>query len=281
MTRVPVAAPAPGGNACAGLDTAERSLLVGLADRYLVARDGFTGFLEWTGRYAERGLAFLPSGWREVLHARAREALAWAWQRATTGMDREPTGRAAPTRLYRLLTAGSGAVTGAAGLPGVLADLPTSTLLVLRSLASIARERGLDIGDADVQAACLEAFAYGGPTDDDDDSDLAFWSARAAVPVLAEMLPQVAARLSGRLAVMLPARAVPLVAVAASAGVNWHFTGFFQEVGDILLALLPLERRHGRERVRACFDAVIRERRDAVQAAAPRSGRARGGSATF
>jgi hypothetical protein len=245
------------------MDAAELAHLTALAERYLIARDGFTGFLEWTGHYAERGLAFLPTGWREDLHVRARAALAWAWQRAIAGMDRAPTGRAAPTRLFRLLTAGSGAVTGAAGLAGVLADLPTSTLLVLRSLATIARERGLDIGAADVQAACLEAFAHGGPTEADDDADLAFWSARAAAPMVAEMLPQVAARLSGRLAVMLPARAVPLVAVAASAGVNWHFTGFFQEVGDILLALLPLQRRYGRAPVRACFEALVRQRRAA------------------
>ncbi len=251
----------PGSNACAGFDAAEQALLGELADRYLVARGGFTAFLEWAGQYAERGLAFLPPEWREALHARARAALAWAWQRATTGMDRPPTGRAAPARLYRLLAAGSGAVTGAAGLPGVLADLPTSTLLVLRSLAAIARARGLNIRAADVQTACLEAFTFGGPTDEDDDADLAFWSARAAVPVLADMLPQVAARLSARLALMLPARAVPLVAVAASAGVNWQFAGFFQEVGDILLALLPLERLHGRTRVRACFEAMVRERR--------------------
>ncbi len=245
------------------MDADELALLAALAGRYLRARDGFTGFLEWAGQHTERGLAFLPVGWREQLHARARTALAWAWQRAVAGMDRAPTRRAAPTRLFRLLTAGSGAVTGAAGLAGVLADLPASTLLVLRSLATIARARGLDIGAADVQAACLEAFAYGGPTDDDDDADLAFWSARAAAPMVAEMLPQVAARLSGRLAAMLPTRAVPLVAVAASAGVNWHFTGFFQEVGDILLAMLPLQRQHGRARVRACFAALVREQRAA------------------
>jgi hypothetical protein len=248
---------------CAGLGTAEQALLAELADRYVAARGGFTAFMNWAGQYAERGLSSLPAGWRETLHARARDALGWAWKRAITGMDREHTGRVAPTWFYRLLTAGSGAVTGAVGLPGVLADLPTSTLLVLRSLATIAREQGLDIAAADVQAACLEAFAFGGPTDEDDDADLAFWSARAAVPVFAEMLPQVAARLSGRLAVMLPVRAVPLVSVAASAGVNWHFTGFFQEMGDILLALLPLERRHGRVQVRACFESMVRERRAA------------------
>ena len=145
MSPLPVPAPAQGGNACGGMDADELALLATLADRYLAARDGFTGFLEWAGQYAERGLAFLPADWRAALHARAREALAWAWQRAIAGMDRAPTGRAAPTRLFRLLTAGSGAVTGAAGLAGVLADLPASTLLVLRSLAAIARARGLDI----------------------------------------------------------------------------------------------------------------------------------------
>ena len=262
MSGLPTVA-VPGGNACAGLDAAERAMLIELADRYLAARGGFTMFLNWAGQFAERGLASLPAGWRETLHARAREALSWAWQGAIAGMGSKRTGRAMPARLYRLLTAGSGAITGAVGLPGVLADLPASTLLVLRSLAAIAREQGLDIRAADVQAACLEAFAFGGPTDADDDADLAFWSSRAAVPVFAEMLPQVASRLSGRLAVMLPVRAVPMVAVAASAGVNWHFTGFFQEMGDILLTLLPLERRRGRAQVRACFEAVVRERRAA------------------
>lgn len=263
MSGLPVLSPRSGENACAGLDAEERTLLADLADRYIGARSGFTTFLDWAGQYVERGLASLPAGWRDTLHARAREALTWAWKRAITGMGRERSARAMPARFYRLLTAGSGAMTGVAGLAGVLADLPTSTLLVLRSLAALAQEQGLDIAAPDVQAACLEAFAFGGPTDEDDDADLAFWSARAAVPMFAEMLPQVAGRLSSRLAVMLPARAVPLVAVAASAGVNWHFTGFFQEMGDILLTLLPLERRHGRARVRVCFEAVVRERRAA------------------
>ena len=262
MSGGPVPLAGPGGEG-GGLGAEAEARLVELAERYIAARSGFAAFLNWAGQFAERGLAALPAGWRDRLHAQAREALAWAWQRAITGMDREPGPRPASTRLYRLLTAGSGALTGAAGLPGVLADLPASTLLVLRSLAAIAHEQGLDIRAADVQAACLEAFAFGGPTEADDDADLAFWSTRAAVPVFAEMLPQVASRLTGRLALMLPARAVPLVAVAASAGVNWHFTGFFQEMGDILLALLVLERRWGRARVRAAFEAVVRERRAA------------------
>jgi hypothetical protein len=255
---------APGprrGNACAALSDREYAELQTLARQYIAARGGFTTFMEWTGRYAERGLAFLPRDWRDTLHARAREALSWAWRQASAGMEPGSAGRRTSPGTYRLMTAGSGALTGAVGLPGVLVDLPTSTLLVLRSLAAIAREKGLAVADADVQAACIEAFAYGGPTDADDDADLAFWSTRAAVPVVAEMLPQVSARLSGRLAVLLPVRAVPLVAVAASAGVNWHFAGFFQRMGGVLLALLPLERRYGRAQVRACFEALVREAR--------------------
>ncbi|CAH2604531.1 conserved protein of unknown function [Rhodovastum atsumiense] len=249
------------GNACLALSDEDYAALQELAGRYLAARSGFTTFMEWAGKYAERGLSFLPAEWQQTLHLRAREALSWAWRQATLGMDHEPPARQAPPLFYRLLTTGSGAVTGMAGLPGVLVDLPASTLLVLRSLAAQARARGLDVTGADVQAACLEAFSYGGPTDEDDDADLAFWSARAAVPMVAEMLPQVAGRLSGRLAVMLPARAVPVISVAAGAGVNWHFTGYFQEVGDILLALLPMERRYGRAQLRACFEAVLREQR--------------------
>jgi hypothetical protein len=153
-------------------------------------------------------------------------------------------------------------MTGSVGLPGIIADLPASTLLILLSIADIARSHGHDIYDPDIQAACIEAFMFGGPTDEDNDADLAFWSARAATPLIADMLPQVAARLGASWIALLPARAVPVVSSLASAAINWHFSGYFQAMGEVMFGLRPLEQKYGLQEVRGLFYTVVRELRE-------------------
>ncbi len=235
--------------------------LLDIADRYLAVRNTQTALLESVGRWVETGVRSLPPNWRDELHTRAREALWWAFRRMVATMDADRLGQPPARRTHRLMATASGFVTGAAGLPGILADLPTSTLLVLRSIADIARSHGYDIRDPAVQAACMEAFAFGGPTDEDDDADLAFWSTRAAAPVLSDMLPAIAGRLAASWAAVLPAKAVPVVGSVASAAINWHFSGYFQHMAGIVFSLRPLEERYGRQQVRDLFSAVIEEMR--------------------
>jgi hypothetical protein len=248
-------------NACAALTEAEFEELVRRAHQYLDARGPLTRFFESIGDWVERGVRKLPESWRQKLVEQSRDALWWAYNQATVGMDAAAVNRPPSTLLYRLASTGSGALTGAAGLAGVAVDLPASTLAILRSLADLARSKGMDITDPDVRACCIEAFAFGGPTDEDDNADLAFWSSRTAAPELAEMIVSIATRYSSRLALVLPAKAVPVVSAIASAAINWHFLGFFQAMGEVLLSLKPLEQKYGRDRVRSCFSTVVSELR--------------------
>lgn len=236
-------------------------LLLKLADKYLAARGVFTSFLESTGRWVEDGMNFLPTNWREEVHAKARQALSWAFEQIVKRMDAGELHKPSSRRRYRLLSTTSGLMTGSVGLPGIIADLPTSTLLILLSIADIARSHGHDIRDPEIQAACIEAFMFGGPTDEDNDADLAFWSARAASPLVADMLPQVAARLGASWIALLPARAVPIVSSLASAAINWHFSGYFQTMGEVMFGLRPLEQKYGLQVVRTLFHAVVKELR--------------------
>ncbi len=249
------------GNACAALTAEEYAAVSALAARYLEARGGFTAFLSSTGGWVQQGLQKLPAAWKDSFHAKARDSLWWAYRQAILGMDEKETGKRSLGLMYRLMATGSGLVTGAAGLPGVLADIPASTLLVLRSIADLARAQGHDIRDPAIQALCIEALAFGGPTDEDDDADLAFWSARAAAPVIADLVIDIAGRFGSRLLAVLPARAVPMISVIVAGAINWHFTGFFQNMAAVLLELKPIEDRYDRAMVRACFAQVVREQR--------------------
>jgi hypothetical protein len=261
------------------LTEAEFRLLLSLADRYLGARGAFTSFLESIGRRVEAGIKVLPEHWKDELHTRARDALWWAFRKIVGSMDTEELHRPAARTRYRLFAATSGLVTGAAGMPGIVADLPASTLLILRAIADIARSHGYDLNRPDVQVACIEAFVFGGPTAEDDDADLAFWSTRAAAPMVSELVPQVAARLGASWSLSLPARAIPVVSSVTSAAINWHFSGYFQTMAEIIFGLKPLEERHGREHVRALFLDAVREMRALRQPGLPGHARRRARSA--
>jgi hypothetical protein len=232
-----------------------------LAGSYVAARGAFTSFLESTGRWVEGGLNAVPANWRDEVHAKARQALSWAFEQVVNRMDSSDLRRPSSGSRYRLLSTTSGLMTGSVGLPGIIADLPTSTLLILLSIADIARSHGFDLRDPAIQAACIEAFTFGGPTDDDNDADLAFWSARAASPMLADMLPQVAARLGATWIALLPARAVPVVSSLASAAINWHFAGYFQAMAEVMFSLRHLEEQYGVETVRPLFQEVVEDLR--------------------
>jgi hypothetical protein len=62
---------------------------------------------------------------------------------------------------HSALASASGAVGGAFGLAALPIELPVSTAIMLRTIASIAREEGEDLADPGTRLACLEVFALG------------------------------------------------------------------------------------------------------------------------
>jgi EcsC protein family len=64
--------------------------------------------------------------------------------------------------LHRALATASGAVGGTFGLAALPIELPVSTVIMLRSIADIARSEGEDLQDPATALACVEVFALGG-----------------------------------------------------------------------------------------------------------------------
>lgn len=235
--------------------------LTAAAEEYLAARSRLMAALEGVGRTIQLGLARLPPGAQERVAAAAREGLGLAWRVAVTGLERGA--RPESPGAYRIGGALSGALGGFGGFATTLAELPVTTTLIMRSVADVARARGLELNDPAVREACMEVFAFGGPLEEDDDQDLAFWTSRLAGQELAQLLAGVVARYAPAALTKLAGQAVPFVGAAVGAGLNLAYMEFYRRMARVVFTLLPMELAEGRARTRRAFAAAVDARRAA------------------
>lgn len=125
------------------------------------------------GTPIEVGLTLLPKHWHDAIQRTTHVAIIKALESALSSMRREHE-TSAHERFYKGLVAGSGAISGLFGLPGLVVELPITTTLMLRSIAEIARDQGEDIHSDEAKTACLEVFALGGRSEMDDAADTGY-----------------------------------------------------------------------------------------------------------
>lgn len=254
------------GNACAGLSEEDRRKLRDAAQRFLAARGFGIKILNMVGRnvegFAIRMAKRFGGDWPERLDALAADALWGLLNLSTSRMTGFPDERRGG--FYRMAAAGSGAVTGFMGGPAAIADIPLTTAVIFRSIASVAQAHGEDIEDFDTKRACLEVFAFGGTKDDMDDVDISYWSVRGSLShaSVGYFMKSIASRWSLLASQQMASSMIPLAGAVTGAGVNYLFTDYFQKMADVHFTLREVERRHGdAETVRACFDAQVKDMR--------------------
>jgi hypothetical protein len=197
-----------GGNACAGFSDREREELWWAArtladERGIIVRvTGVIGSsVDWVGaKAAELGSKVFGQECQGKITEITEEVLWKVHDFATLGLD--PQGDREPWRWFnKAITVASGAATGFLGLPGVAIDIPVTTLVIMRSIAEIARSKGDDLASDEVKCACLQVPAFGGVTTDGDDTDIGYWSTRAALThgTIELLIRQVAARFGATL----------------------------------------------------------------------------------
>jgi EcsC protein family len=173
--------------------------------------------------------------------------------------------------IHKLAVAATGAGGGAFGLPALTVELPVSTLIILRSIADIARSEGERIKTPEAKFACLEVFAMGGRSKDDDASESAYFAVRAALarkvseaakhiakkgltqegaPAIVRFLTRVATQFEVAVSEKVAAQAVPLIGAAGGALVNTLFIDHFQTVARGHFIVRKLERTYGSECVK-------------------------------
>lgn len=228
------------------------------------------------GQPLETGFKMLPKNFSSRVQAITQTALLRAADVAVKSLQNNSS---APSRdaLHKWLSAGSGAVGGALGLWALSVELPISTTLILRSIADIARSEGHDIDQLSVRLSCLEVFALGGRTTQDNAAESGYWLVRASLtkavsdaaayiaekglvregaPPLVRLAAAIASRLSVNVSAQAAAKALPVVSALTGAGINVLFMNHFQEMARGHFVVKRLETKYGSEAVQAAYQQI-------------------------
>lgn len=190
-----------------------------------------------------------------------------------------------PAFLHKLSVAITGTAGGLFGIAGLALELPVTTTLMFRSIASIAREFGEDLSEPEVRLQCLTVFCLGGAGSSDDAMESAYLSARwglqemltqaartvagmsaeqltsaiqkGAAPALVNLLSRIAAKFNVTVSQKALVQAVPVLGAATGATINVAFIDHFNRVARYHFGLRSLERKYGLERTQSAYQAEV------------------------
>ncbi|NOZ86799.1 MAG: EcsC family protein [Deltaproteobacteria bacterium] len=226
------------------------------------------------GKPMEKAVGMLPGEAAAILQKTVRTALEAALNVAVKTLGKD--GSKVPALSGHKLFAGlSGAAGGAMGMAGLGFDLPFTTILMLRSIAEIARFHGEDLKNIETRLECLSVFALGGVSEQDDSSKTGYFAVRAMLarhvlsameyitskgtadrtaPALARLISLIAERFGEVVSEKAALAMVPVAGALGGAVVNSLFMDHFQKVATGHFIIRRLERKYGEEKVRKAFD---------------------------
>lgn len=230
------------------------------------------------GTPIEIALHLLPRQWYQYLHSTAEAAIAKVLEAAISTMHVgvQPI---AHDYFYKGLVIGTGAIGGFFGPWALLAELPITTTIILRSIADIARSEGESLDSLDTQLACAQVFALGGRSEEDDAADTGYYGVRLALtlpfaqarqhvvekgltdnggPVIASLISVVSTRFGVSLSQKVAVQLVPVIGAITGALINTIFINHFQDVARSHFTVRRLERQYGAELVQAAYESLSR-----------------------
>ena len=160
---------------------------------------------------------------------------------------------------------------------GLPVELPLSTTIMLRSIADIARSEGERLRTPGAKLACLEVFALGGRSKNDDASESAYFLIRGAMaksvseaagyiaerglveegaPAIVRFITQLATRFGVNVSEKVAAQAVPVIGAAGGVVINVLFIDHFQEMARGHFIVRRLERTYDPQLVRAEYERL-------------------------
>ena len=140
------------------------------------------------------------------------------------------------------------------------------------SASTLARAEGEDLRDPETALSCLQVFALSGVKVEADAANSGYFAVRGLLaksvaeavrfiidrgvvaeggPVLVRLIAQIASRFGVVVTQKLAVQAVPLIGALGGAAVNYAFIDHFQEIARAHFTVRRLERRYGKDAVRA------------------------------
>jgi hypothetical protein len=226
----------------------------------------------------EEGLSLLPKRWRRRLQRTAEASVYRSLKLAIRSMDVITPSRS-HNLLHKFSVTGLGAASGFFGPLTILAELPITTTLILRSIADIAHAEGEDLSDREARIACVQVFALGGRTKDDNAAELGYYGLRVTlglhferdileyaanaqgphIPAAIEFMRAIAARFGVVISDRVAAQMVPIAGAFSAGLLNLIFMNHYQDVARGHFIIRRLERSHSIEQIKELYQKLIEE----------------------
>jgi hypothetical protein len=221
----------------------------------------------------------LPTAASRAIATATAKGLEAALKVALRTMQHTP--HAGSLRLHKALATASGAAGGAFGLATLPIELPVSTIIMLRSIADIARSEGEDLSDPEPALSCVQVFALGSRPGAANASESGYFAVRGMLaksvteaarfiaergvieegaPVLVRFIAQVTSRFGVVVTQKVAAQTVPVAGALGGAAVNYAFIEHFQEVARGHFTVRRLERVYGKDVVRTEYERLAEHR---------------------
>ncbi len=226
------------------------------------------------GTPIEKGFERLPPKWKGVVQKVTEKSLEKALNFSIQTMN-DRTRPASSDKTHKILVFATGAGGGSFGLPALTIELPVTTIIMLRSIADIARSEGEQIRLLETKIACIEVFALGGPSKSDDGAETGYFAVRAGLahvisdatkyiaekglamegaPALVKLIATLASRFGIIVSEKVAAQAIPLIGAAGGALINTIFIDHFQNMARGHFIIRRLERRYDKDLIRQEYD---------------------------
>jgi EcsC protein family len=235
------------------------------------------------GTPIELALQLLPKAWYERVRRAAEASIGKALDVAVDSLGHVPQ-QGTSDAWHRLSVVWTGAVGGLFGPLTLLAELPATTLVMLRSIADIARSQGENLNTLHGRLACTEVFALGGRTKGDKAADAGYYGLRvtlglhfssallhtggpapvANIPGGIELIRGVASRFGVVVSDQVAAKMIPVLGALSGAVLNLVFLQHFQDVARGHFIVRRLERAHGLDAIRVEYERLTREEKEAA-----------------
>ena len=232
------------------------------------------------GTPIDGALKRLPDGAQEKITKAVTVSLDQAMKAALMTM-RDPEQRESSDWIHMGLATTSGAVGGFFGLAALAVELPITTVIILRSIADIARAEGEKVDEVDVIMACMEVFALGSTKNSSDDAaESGYYAVRVG---LSKMVNEAAAQIAksgvqneipsalmrvisaigARFGVVVSQKAaaqiLPIIGAAGGAGLNAIFMDHYQSMARGHFTVRRLERTYGKDVIRQKYNELAEE----------------------
>jgi hypothetical protein len=238
----------------------------------------------------EEAASLLPKRWRRRIDRAVETSIQRTLSLALSSMGDLDTRRAS-NWTHKLLVAGSGALGGYFGPLTVLAELPVTTALMIRSIADIARSEGEDLKTPESRLACVQVFALGGRTGDDEAAEIGYYGLRLTlglhfenilefagpaegvhIPAAINFVRAVAARFGVVISDKVAVQLIPIAGALSGVALNLAFMQHYQDVARGHFIVRRLERRYGVDMIREVYRELEQEDSEAHREYSPLEG---------